>query len=174
VEHRLEQMEGVSDSAVVVVGDGEQGRELVGFYSGPAALSVPSLRAFLGGSLPEYMIPSRFRWLPALPLTHNGKTDRKRLAHLAAELGPAEPARRAPETPTERWLAGAWAELLGVPAAQVGRDDDFFEHGGTSLSAVRLVIKLDRRVTLEDLAAHGRLVDLARLVDDRAATAGLE
>ncbi|PZT68252.1 hypothetical protein DN402_08115 [Streptomyces sp. SW4] len=89
--------------------------------------------------------------------------------------GPAEPAGTAPRTAprpvpwtaTERRLAAAWAAELGTAPARIGRDDDFFALGGTSLSAVRLAVALDRVVSVRDLTAHPVLADLARLVDSR-------
>ena len=166
VEHRLSRAPGLRECAAVAV-DGE----LVAFYTGPAELSTASLSAFVGAALPEYMVPTRFHRLAALPRTDNGKTDRRRLARLAAEPPPAAAELAAPATPTERWLAEAWSEVLGIPAGRVARDDDFFARGGTSLSAVRLAIRLDRRVSLEDLARHPVLRDLARLVDAAEAAA---
>src|SRR5207249_9492665 len=102
-----------------------------------------------------------------LPLTDNGKTDRKALAALTAELTVAEQERETPSTPTEQWLAAAWADVLGISKDQVGRRDDFFDIGGTSLSALKLVIALDRAVTFKDLTEHSGLADLAALLDQR-------
>jgi hypothetical protein len=66
-------------------------------------------------------------------------------------------------------LAAAWAEVLGIPKDQIGRRDQFFDLGGTSLSALKLVITLDRAVSFKDLTGHPILADLATLVDDRSA-----
>ena len=74
-----------------------------------------------------------------------------------------------PKTKTEQWVAAAWAEVLGIPKHQIGRWGQFFELGGTSLSAVKLVIALNRAVSLKELTEHPILADLATLVDRRAA-----
>ncbi len=87
---------------------------------------------------------------------------------LARELDVAEQDRDAPSTATEHWLAAAWAEVLGIPKDQIGRRDQFFDLGGTSLSALRLAIALDRAVSFKDLTDHAILADLATLVDDRS------
>lgn len=68
-------------------------------------------------------------------------------------------------TAGERRLADAWAEVLGVPVDRVGRLDHFFDRGGSSLSAVRLAIALDRAITLKDVVRHPVLADLAGLLD---------
>jgi acyl-coenzyme A synthetase/AMP-(fatty) acid ligase len=70
-------------------------------------------------------------------------------------------------TATERRLAAAWAQVLGIPADQISPRDHFFDRGGTSLSAVKLAITLDRKVSLAELTRHPVLADLAALVDGR-------
>jgi hypothetical protein len=64
-------------------------------------------------------------------------------------------------------VAAAWAKVLGIPQDEIGRTDSFFDRGGTSLSAVKLAIALDRAVTLPDLLRHPVLADLAALIDER-------
>lgn len=150
---------------------------LVAFYSGPGPLEADDLRHRLSRSLPPYMVPSSFHWQESLPLTANGKIDKKALTALAEQLDAAGPPEatdngdRAPQTPTEQRLAAAWAPVLGVPQERVGRLDHFFDHGGTSLTAVKLVVSLDRVVSLKDITRHPVLADLAALVDERAAAA---
>ncbi len=115
------------------------------------------------------MVPSAFHWRSRLPLTGNGKIDRKALAALAGELELAEPDHDEPTTATEQWLVGAWAEVLGIPKDQIGRRDHFFDLGGTSLSAVKLAIILDCAVSLKDLREHPILADLATVIDGKSA-----
>ena len=86
---------------------------------------------------------------------------------LAGELDVAEQDADGPSTATERWLAAAWAEVLGIPQDQIGRRDNFFDWGGTSLSALKLAIALDRAVSFKDLKDHPILADLATLIDDK-------
>ena len=161
-------MPGVRDGAVVVAERADQSKHLVAFYSGQRPLEVDVLRDRLVESLPEYMVPSAFHWRESLPLTANGKIDRKALTALAGELDVAEEDYDAPSTPTEQRLAAAWAKVLGIPQDQIGRRDHFFDRGGTSLSAVKLAITLDRAVSLKDVTRHPVLADLAGLVDGRS------
>lgn len=176
VEDALTRSPGVRDAAVVVVDAPGRGRRLVGFYGADRALEASQLRDQLAARLPAYMVPATLHHRSALPLTANGKIDRAALEALAAELDDrgqgapsASPASDEPATPTETRIAGAWAAVLGVAPAQVGRHDHFFDLGGTSLTAVKLVIALNRAVTLRDLLAHPVLTDLARVMDDVAA-----
>ncbi|MEU1184674.1 amino acid adenylation domain-containing protein [Streptomyces sp. NPDC005820] len=170
IENTLLRVPGVRDGAVVVVERPDRSAHLVAFHSGAGPLSAEELGARLGESLPEYMVPSAFHRLETLPLTANGKTDKRALAVLAGELdavGHPEEGHDAPGTPTERWLAAAWANVLGVPQDRIGRRDHFFDRGGTSLSAVKLAIALERSVSLDDVTRHPVLADLAALVDGR-------
>jgi amino acid adenylation domain-containing protein len=169
IENHLVREEGVRD-AVVVVAEAAGQRRLVAFYTAPVPVEVGVLRAALAGSLPQYMVPSQFHWRESLPLTPNGKTDRTALTRLAAQLGEHDAATSAtgyaaPQTPTEQRLARAWAQVLGMEPDRIGRADHFFEIGGTSLAAVRLVLSIDRQVSLRDVVTFPVLADLARLIE---------
>ncbi|MGY1643833.1 amino acid adenylation domain-containing protein [Geodermatophilus sp. SYSU D00703] len=168
VESALLRVPGIRDGAAVVAEGADRTPRLVAFYCGPRALEDDALRERLTGALPEYMVPSAVHWQEALPLTPNGKVDRKTLTALATELGAVEGSRVPPSTPTEQRVAAAWARVLGIGEEQIGRGDSFFDRGGTSLSAVKLAIALDRAVTLPELMAHPVLADLAALLDGRS------
>ncbi|MEU6817964.1 amino acid adenylation domain-containing protein [Streptomyces sp. NPDC046860] len=174
IENTLLRVPGVRDGAVVVTERVGQGQQLVAFYAG-RELTVDELRDALGAALPAYMVPAAFQWQQALPLTANGKTDRKALTALAGQAAPAErdeAGDREPRTPAERRLAAAWAVLLGVPEERIGRTDHFFDSGGTSLTAVKLTIALDRAVSLKDITRTPVLADLAALLDGAAGQDG--
>src|SRR5438445_146282 len=168
IENTLLRLRGVREGAVVVTGGTDQSKHLVAFYAAQRPLDANALRDQVRESLPEYMVPSVFHWQSSLPLTGNGKIDRKALMALARELDTAEQGHDGPSTATEHRLAAAWAEVLGIPKGQIGRRDQFFDLGGTSLSALRLAITLDRAVSFKDLTDHPILADLATLVDDRS------
>jgi surfactin synthase thioesterase subunit len=168
IENTLLRVDGVRDGAVVVAERGGQSTHLIAFYSGPRPVDAGVLRDRLGASLPGYMVPAAFHWRESLPLTANSKIDRKALTALAGELAVAGTTDQVALTLTERRIAAAWAKVLGVPEDQVGRRDHFFDRGGTSLSAVKLAIALDRAVSLKDLTRHPVLADLAALIDGKA------
>jgi amino acid adenylation domain-containing protein len=167
IENTLLRLPGVRDAAVVVTDRADQSKRLVAFYSGERSLDANELRFRLSESLPEYMVPSAFHWRRSLPLTDNGKIDRKALTALAGELDVVQQDHDGPITATEQMLADAWAEVLGIPKDQIGRWDHFFELGGTSLSAIRLAIALDRAVSFRDVTDHPILTDQATLIEGR-------
>jgi amino acid adenylation domain-containing protein len=102
--------------------------------------SVSSMRAALAQTLPEFMIPSTFVSLPALPMTPNGKLDRRALPKPDEKRPDLESAYEAPRTQVEGVLASIWEEVLGLE--RVGVHDDFFELGGHSLLATRVMSRL--------------------------------
>ncbi|MCW7942508.1 peptide synthetase [Streptomyces hygroscopicus] len=173
IENTLLRVPGVRDGAVVVAERPGRSTHLIAFHTG-RRLSVDTLREALGEVLPAYMVPTAFHWRHSLPLTANGKIDRKALTALAEQSAPAAQGEaagrqdRAPRTPAERKLAAVWAELLGLPEHRIGRQDHFFDSGGTSLAAVKLTLALDRAVSLKDITRHPVLADLAALLDGAA------
>jgi amino acid adenylation domain-containing protein len=136
------------ETAVVLARDDMPGdRRLVAYFV-PApeqAPDVAELRGFLGLRLPPYMIPAAFVLLPALPLTANGKVDRRALPVPGLSLGAAEPI--PPRTPLEREVANVWREVLGVE--RVGVEDNFWELGGHSLLATKVLSRLCDSVGLD-------------------------
>ncbi|MFF5532086.1 amino acid adenylation domain-containing protein [Streptomyces cinerochromogenes] len=169
IENTLLRVDGVRDGAVVVAERGGN-TQLIAFHTGRRH-EPEVLREALAAALPAYMVPAAFHWRESLPLTANGKTDRKALTAEALRAAPeteAEGGQREALSPAERRLAAAWAELLGVPEHRIGRTDHFFDSGGTSLTAVKLSIALDRAVSLKDITRHPVLADLAALLDGAA------
>ena len=158
---------GVRDAAVVVTERPDQSRRLVAFYSSERPLDDSVLRKRVSESLPAYMVPSAFHWQVSLAVTDNGKIDRKALTARAEELDAIGQDHDPPVTATEHWVADGWAQVLGIPKDEIGRRDHFFELGGTSLSAIRLAVAMDRAVTFKDLRDHPILADQARLIEGR-------
>jgi acyl carrier protein len=97
--------------------------------------------------LPDYMVPSSFIFLDSLPLTANGKVNRKALPLPDQSRPELEQAFVAPQTPLEQVIAGVWREVLGTE--QIGVNDNFFELGGHSLLATQVVARLSEAFEFE-------------------------
>ncbi len=167
IEVALSQCAGVRDAVVLAREDVPGDKRLVAYLVGEEGfdLLVADLRDVLSRQLPEYMLPSAFVQLDCLPLTANGKLDRRALpAPEATALSVRE--YEAPQGEVEQALAMLWQELLRVE--RVGRHDQFFELGGHSLLAVQLVSQiratLGVEVPLRELFAGSSLSVLAEVV----------
>ena len=141
IETAIARHPAIREIVVIVREDVSGDSRLVAYLvaQNPPADLVDQLRAQLRASLPDYMVPSAFVVLEALPLTANGKIDRKALP--APEPSGTDEAKYvAPRTPIEKTLAGIWTELLEL--AQVSINDNFFELGGHSLLAMQLISRI--------------------------------
>ncbi|MGW0518409.1 non-ribosomal peptide synthase/polyketide synthase [Crossiella sp. NPDC003009] len=164
IEAALTAHESVTEAVVVVRTDNGQKR-LVAYLVGT---DLPDLREHLRAGLPEYMVPSAFVELPALPLTANGKIDRRALPAPEAEATSREYV--APVTETERVLAEVWAEVLGVE--RVGLRDNFFSLGGDSILSIQVVSRARRaglRLSSKDVFLHQSIAELVSAVPNLAA-----
>ena len=136
VQAALSGLDGVGQAVVIAREDRPGDKRLVGYVTGTA--DPATLRAALGERLPVYMVPAAVVVLEALPLTVNGKLDTRALP--APEYTDADHY-RAPATPTEEIVAGIYAQVLGVE--RVGVDESFFDLGGDSLSAMRVIAAIN-------------------------------
>ncbi len=143
IQAALSALEGVDQTAVIVREDRPGDKRLVGYLteSVEGAVDPTTIRAALGERLPSYMVPSAVVLIDALPLTVNGKLDKRALP--APEYSDVD-RYRAPGTPAEEILAGIFAEVLGVE--RIGVDESFFELGGDSLLAMRAVAAVNTRL----------------------------
>jgi len=138
IEVRLGEIEEVKEAVVVARDEGEVGKRLVAYYTGEE-IGAEALRERLSATLPEYMVPAAYVYLEPLPLTANGKVDRRALpepegdAYVRREYEP-------PEGEIETALARIWADSLKIE--RVGRRENFFELGGHSLLAVSVVERM--------------------------------
>jgi len=127
--------------ARAVVGEGER---LIAFYTSEPgkAVQLTELRRFLQDRLPAYMVPDAFVLLDAMPQLPNGKLNRRALIELQGAPQHRFTSEELPATPTERALAGIWGIVVNMPVERIGRQAHFFEIGGHSLSAMRILARI--------------------------------
>ena len=171
VEVALRRHPVVRDAAVNVHDDGTHGRQLAAYLvvDGEAP-SAMDLRLWLLERLPDYMIPSAFVTLEALPRTTSGKVDRKALPAPAAAGRLAAGAYEAPRGPVEETLAKIWADVLGIE--RVGVSDNFFALGGDSILSIQIVARAAQagvKLATKQLFTHQTVAELAAVA---GATAG--
>ncbi|MEO6230170.1 MAG: amino acid adenylation domain-containing protein [Ferruginibacter sp.] len=150
IEAVLQQLEMVSQAVVLAKDDQQGNKRLVGYIVPKYSFEKEEILTALKEKLPEYMVPAILVHLESLPLTENGKVDRKALPDPEAMAGDGQYV--AARNEVEAKLAAIWEEVLEVE--QVGMHDDFFELGGHSLLAVRLVSAIRKAFTIEMPIGH--------------------
>ncbi|GAA2675585.1 non-ribosomal peptide synthetase [Actinoplanes palleronii] len=164
IESALMSLPGVDQAVVVPHGDGADRRLVAYVVTDDGGPEPAALRRDLAGLVPEHLVPSVLVKLDVLPVTVNGKVDRKALPDPGAESGQRDYV--APVGAVEQSLARLWEEILGV--TRVGRTDEFYRLGGHSLLATQLVNRVRSVMNVElpvrDLFETSTLADLARRV----------
>ncbi|HEX8440711.1 amino acid adenylation domain-containing protein [Archangium sp.] len=173
VEAALRKHPAVQDAVVLAREDTPGDKRLVAYVvAQPGSASgtelMRELRRALGEKLPQYMVPSAFVPLPSMPLTSNGKVDRKALPR-PEDTAPAEDASyAAPRNPVEQTLADIWCETLNLK--RVGVQDNFFELGGHSLAAMQILTLVQERLGVElDLRVLFEQPTVEKLAEEVAA-----
>ena len=179
IEARLREHAGVREAVVVAGEDGDGGKRLVAYYTTlderEEGVGAEPLRSHLSACLPEYMVPAAYVRLEAMPLTPNGKLDRKALPAPDADAY-SKRIYEAPQGEIETRLAEIWAEVLKQD--KIGRHDNFFELGGHSLLAIQIASRtraaLDKDVSLRTLLNHPTIAQLAVNLEDQLTLSQLE
>ncbi len=140
IEHRMSEVEQVRDAAVIVKESSDGDKRLCGYYTADCSLEPAELKRMLEEMLPYYMVPQALVHLEEMPLTVNGKIDRKNLP--VPEFGGMEEY-VPPETEAQEVCVQVWEEILKI--SRIGVEDDFFELGGDSIKAIRMVSHLRER-----------------------------
>jgi amino acid adenylation domain-containing protein len=146
VEQQLRQHPLVREAVVVVRGEPEESRQLVGYVVMSDGASVNDLRGHLRARVPEYLVPSQWVQLTEIPLTPNGKVDRGRLPAPVMAADEAEETGR-PPTMIQELVAQIWAQVLKRDG--IGRRENFFEAGGHSLLAAQVMARIEQVMGLQ-------------------------
>ncbi|MBO9203417.1 MULTISPECIES: non-ribosomal peptide synthetase, partial [Niastella] len=165
IESVLQQVAGIQQAVVVIREEAQQHKQLVAYVMSSDRWDKEKALQYLRSRLPEYMVPSVIVALEELPLTANGKIDRRRLSEwdISADISSNY---EAPRNETERSIAAIWQQLLGIDKVSI--HDNFFERGGHSLMAMRVSAAirklLGREIQVRDIFLHPTLASLAALV----------
>ncbi|MBT2575786.1 amino acid adenylation domain-containing protein, partial [Bacillus sp. ISL-51] len=173
IEAALRHIDGVKEAAVIDRTGPSGNKELIAYMSLQADMDTEKVRSHLSHRLPNYMVPAYMMELEALPLSQNGKLDRKALPEPELSLHTTY---RAPRNELEEQLTVIWQDVLGVK--QAGIEDSFFELGGDSIKALQVSARLGRfgwKMTASDLFRHPTIKEVAplirkteRVIDQRA------
>jgi acyl carrier protein len=160
----------IADAAVIAREDTPGRRQLAAYLVPAPAATIPpagDLRGWLKDTLPDYMIPATFTGLDALPLTANGKLDRRALPAPGRDSTTAGYV--APRTPAEQAIAAIWADVLGLD--QISIHDNFFELGGDSVRSLGVVARarstFDVALTPRDVLVTRSVAALAELIEEK-------
>ncbi len=166
IENKLLQHEDVKEATVTVIGSEDNDKHICSYIVSDKEISELNLKEYLKESLPEYMVPSYFVKLYKMPVTSNGKLDRRALPkpNLDERLTSYE----APRNEIEETLAKIWSEILGVD--KVGINDSFFELGGHSLKAMILISEINKEtnkeVPLKELFKNPTIKGLSKFIEE--------
>jgi long-subunit acyl-CoA synthetase (AMP-forming) len=148
IEHALLENENVKEAVVLAHHDAKNHKRLVAFIVlSNYSLMIQDIRQFLKNKLPDYMIPSYFIKVDSIPLTINGKADKKMLARKLLVLDRAEENYIEPATTVEKQVAEIWKEVLGIEF--IGLNDTFFDLGGHSLLLIRSNQRIKNQFNIE-------------------------
>lgn len=175
IETALLQYEGIAEALVIVKEDAAKERFLAAYFTTTHHIDMAALRQYLGTLLPAYMMPACFMLLDKMPMTANGKRDRKALPEPDMNALQQQDQQQAPANDTEAKLLQIWQEVLGKNNAGTGKR--FFEAGGHSLKAVRLITRIQEvfnvSMALTDIFKYQTIRDQAAFVQG-AGRAGRE
>ena len=151
IENTIKQYEGISQAVVIAPDDKQGNRRVVAYVVADGGFSKEMLNSYLKEKLPDYMLPAVVIQLESVPLTANGKVDKRSLPDADVHDQPQK-GYVAPESEAQQQMADIWQDILEVE--QVGIHDDFFELGGHSLLAVRLISAIRKEFTVELPISH--------------------
>ncbi len=167
IENQLLTHEAISEAVVIDRTDSEDNKYLCVYYVSDQELSITSLKTYVAKELPDYMLPSYFMRLDNLPLTANGKIDRKALPEPLNYFNPLRIFEE-PRDDIEAKLLEIWKEVLKTDRIDI--NDDFFEIGGNSIMAIKVIVKANSSYNLQvkDIFTHKTIKELASIVRGEA------
>lgn len=145
IENALSKMEGIGMTAAIVTNiKGE--KQIAAFYESDREYGYSTIRTFLADRLPSYMLPLFCIYVPKMPLTTNGKIDKKALEQLAQQQEATDKPFEEPIGPLQKTLAAIWSEVLRID--RIGTTDNFFEIGGNSIRLIQVLNRIKKELEI--------------------------
>ncbi|MBE5929218.1 MAG: amino acid adenylation domain-containing protein, partial [Lachnospiraceae bacterium] len=165
IESRIREIEGITDCAVIAREDAGGDKAIYAYVTGDTEIIMTDVRDNLSKNLPDYMIPSYMMQIESIPVTRNGKLDKRALPEIEARTGKDYVA---PRNKTEELICGIFEEILGIDKISIF--DSFFEIGGNSIKVMRISSMLkqhDIEISLKDLYINKSVAEIAKYIDER-------
>ncbi len=161
--------EQVIEQAVVLVNEKADNKYLVGYFVAKEQVDVEELRSYLSKQLPEYMVPTGLVQIEQMPLTVNGKLDRKALLNIEYKI--SDEVIELPKNNTEERLLKIWSNLLKISESELSVTQSFFRLGGNSLLSIRLVGQLNRellvQLSVKDIFAYPTIREISHIIEQK-------
>lgn len=178
IEAQLNKMEGVSNVAVLYEMDETETPSLMAFVEGEKNMETTKLKMSLSEQVPAYMVPSYFYQVEKMPLTANGKLDRKKLLEMRSSLTTSKVPYVAPRNKEEERIASIWSEVLQMTQEKIGIKHRFFEIGGDSIKVIRLVVLLrkvlDYKISVGDVYNNDTIESLVDYINTHGESINVE
>lgn len=155
----------IGDAAVILNDNETQEKCLCAYITSKEIIHCEDLKQRLEKELPKYMVPSFFMQIESIPVNNNGKLDRKALPKI---MQPCNSEFLTPESKTEKDVASIFQEIMGIE--QISLDDNFFDLGGNSITAIKVITKAHEyqyELTITELLFNGSVRRLAKLIDEK-------
>lgn len=167
IETKLNGVKEITQAVVIIKKDSLNEAILIAFYKSSRALKISDLKKQLKKSLPDYMIPSQFIQVDEFPLTPNRKIDRKTLSNMSIQGENLRKEYIEPRSETEKELVSLWKDFFEVEKISI--DDNFFDLGGHSLTATKLVSRIQEefsiKLSINKIFEHATVEEQAELIE---------
>jgi len=169
IEFILNQYDGIKEAVVIPKELKKGDKRLIAFVisNKESDINANDLRNYLKEKLPDYMVPSQIVFLDEMPLSQNGKVDRKALDNYEFTRDELQSEFRSATTPVEERLVNIWKQVLSID--KIGINDNFFELGGDSILSIQIISKANQRglrITLKQIFQYQTIAELSKVIDD--------
>ncbi|ORX80514.1 acetyl-CoA synthetase-like protein [Anaeromyces robustus] len=169
IEKVINEIDGIKQNVVIDKINDNGNKYLICYYVGKENMKTRKIQESLKIKLPQYMIPNYFKRIDKFELTNNGKLNRKALPETDIQDMIKEEY-VAPETETEKLICHIYSKLLNIDENEIGKNNDFFELGGDSLNAIRLISMIEKelniKLNIKEIYEHSLIIDLSKYIEE--------